>query len=167
MNRFRPNIVVTDCAAAAEDGWIEYGIGKDVIVESVKPCDRCPVGACSILRLHDSVHDHNLHITCTIMRAALVRDPALMQPCCILHAVRALTGPSGVHTHRHSGASATCRPFYCTPGLHISRSWETCKPFPCIGSWQPYLLGNDASLVSSRAVELVMYRLCVTLTWLI
>ena len=46
MNRFRPNIVVTDCAAAAEDGWIEYGIGKDVLVESVKPCDRCTVGSC-------------------------------------------------------------------------------------------------------------------------
>lgn len=44
MNRFRPNIVVTDCAAAAEDGWIEYSIGKDVVVESVKPCDRCTVG---------------------------------------------------------------------------------------------------------------------------
>ena len=44
MNRFRPNIVVTDCKAAAEDGWIEYGIGKDVLVESVKPCDRCTVG---------------------------------------------------------------------------------------------------------------------------
>ena len=43
MNRFRPNIVVTDCKAAAEDGWIEYGIGKDVLVESVKPCDRCTV----------------------------------------------------------------------------------------------------------------------------
>lgn len=72
MNRFRPNIVVTDCAAAAEDGWIEYGIGKDVIVESVKPCDRCPVGACITLCMHDNGQDHSLHSTCTNMRAALV-----------------------------------------------------------------------------------------------
>jgi len=48
MNRFRPNIVVTDCSPAAEDGWEEYGIGKNVVVESVKPCDRCSVSACSI-----------------------------------------------------------------------------------------------------------------------
>lgn len=45
MNRFRPNIVVTDCLPAAEDAWEEYTIGKDVIVESVKPCDRCIVRA--------------------------------------------------------------------------------------------------------------------------
>lgn len=43
MNRFRPNIVVTRCRPAEEDEWVEYTIGPDVAVESVKPCDRCTV----------------------------------------------------------------------------------------------------------------------------
>lgn len=43
MNRFRPNIVVTGCRAAEEDEWQEYTIGRDVVVEAVKPCDRCKV----------------------------------------------------------------------------------------------------------------------------
>ena len=43
MNRFRPNIVVSDCRPAEEDNWQEYAIGKEVIVEAVKPCDRCTV----------------------------------------------------------------------------------------------------------------------------
>ena len=43
MNRFRPNIVVTGCRAAEEDEWQKYTIGRDVVVEAVKPCDRCTV----------------------------------------------------------------------------------------------------------------------------
>lgn len=43
MNRFRPNIVISDCRPADEDNWQEYAIGKEVIVEAVKPCDRCKV----------------------------------------------------------------------------------------------------------------------------
>lgn len=43
MNRFRPNIVVTGCRAAEEDEWQKYTIGHEVVVEAVKPCDRCKV----------------------------------------------------------------------------------------------------------------------------
>ena len=43
MNRFRPNIVVTACRPAEEDEWQEYTIGPHVVVEAVKPCDRCLV----------------------------------------------------------------------------------------------------------------------------
>ena len=43
MNRFRPNIVVTECRPAEEDEWQEYAIGHDAVVQAVKPCDRCKV----------------------------------------------------------------------------------------------------------------------------
>lgn len=43
MNRFRPNFVVTGCRPAEEDEWQQYGIGPGVVVEAVKPCDRCVV----------------------------------------------------------------------------------------------------------------------------
>ena len=54
MNRFRPNIVVKDCRPAEEDTWQEYLIGKTVQVESVKPCDRCPVSASWLVTSHAS-----------------------------------------------------------------------------------------------------------------
>ncbi len=40
MNRFRPNIVVSDCRAFAEDYWEKISIG-DVKFDVVKPCARC------------------------------------------------------------------------------------------------------------------------------
>ena len=40
MARFRPNIVIEDSAAHAEDGWRQVRIG-DVILDAVKPCTRC------------------------------------------------------------------------------------------------------------------------------
>lgn len=40
MNRFRPNIVVTDCAPYAEDTWHMIHAG-DVELHGVKPCGRC------------------------------------------------------------------------------------------------------------------------------
>ncbi|MBI5825683.1 MAG: MOSC domain-containing protein [Chloroflexi bacterium] len=42
MNRFRPNIVVKDCAPFAEDSWKRIRIG-DVEMALVKPCARCEV----------------------------------------------------------------------------------------------------------------------------
>ncbi len=42
MNRFRPNIVVTDTEAHAEDTWRSIRIG-DVPIDIVKPCSRCGV----------------------------------------------------------------------------------------------------------------------------
>ena len=42
MNRFRPNIVVKDCEAFAEDKWKRIRIG-DVEMALVKPCPRCEV----------------------------------------------------------------------------------------------------------------------------
>jgi uncharacterized protein len=42
MNRFRPNIVVKDCAPFAEDTWKRIRIG-DVEMALVKPCPRCVV----------------------------------------------------------------------------------------------------------------------------
>ena len=42
MNRFRPNIVVKDCAPFEEDTWKRIRIG-DVEMALVKPCDRCVV----------------------------------------------------------------------------------------------------------------------------
>jgi hypothetical protein len=40
MARFRPNLVVGDCEAFAEDGWKRLRIGL-VELALVKPCDRC------------------------------------------------------------------------------------------------------------------------------
>src|SRR5262249_21031286 len=40
ITRFRPNFVVTDCDAFAEDTWDVVQIG-DVTLDIVKPCGRC------------------------------------------------------------------------------------------------------------------------------
>ena len=50
MNRFRGNIVVTDCAKGEEDEWEKFAIGS-VEVTAVKPCDRCKVSTNGIHRL--------------------------------------------------------------------------------------------------------------------
>lgn len=42
MNRFRPNFVVSDSDAFAEDGWRKIRIGK-TIFRSTKPCERCVI----------------------------------------------------------------------------------------------------------------------------
>lgn len=42
MNRFRPNIVVTDCDAFSEDKWRQIRIG-DAVFRSTKPCERCVI----------------------------------------------------------------------------------------------------------------------------
>ena len=42
MSRFRPNIVVRDCEAYAEDRWKRIRIG-DLVLEIVKPCARCAI----------------------------------------------------------------------------------------------------------------------------
>lgn len=42
MNRFRPNFVVSDSDAFAEDGWRKIRIGK-TIFRSTKPCARCVI----------------------------------------------------------------------------------------------------------------------------
>jgi uncharacterized protein YcbX len=42
MNRFRPNLVVSDCEPFAEDGWMRVQIGK-AIFRSGGPCSRCIV----------------------------------------------------------------------------------------------------------------------------
>lgn len=42
MARFRPNLVVSDCEAFAEDDWARVRIG-DTEIDLVKPCDRCAV----------------------------------------------------------------------------------------------------------------------------
>lgn len=42
MERFRPNIVVRDCEAFAEDAWKRIRIG-DLVLDVVKPCDRCSI----------------------------------------------------------------------------------------------------------------------------
>lgn len=54
MNRFRGNIVVTECAKGEEDEWEKFAIGS-VEVTAVKPCDRCKVSTNGIHRL-DSHH---------------------------------------------------------------------------------------------------------------
>lgn len=41
---FRPNIVVSDCSAWAEDQWSVFRIGS-VLFQAVKPCSRCKVTA--------------------------------------------------------------------------------------------------------------------------
>ena len=42
MNRFRPNLVVTGCAAFAEDTWQTIRVGE-VTFRVAKPCSRCRV----------------------------------------------------------------------------------------------------------------------------
>ncbi|HEX2854694.1 MAG TPA: MOSC N-terminal beta barrel domain-containing protein [Opitutaceae bacterium] len=42
MNRFRPNLVVSGCAAFAEDGWTRFKIGE-LIFRSAGPCSRCVI----------------------------------------------------------------------------------------------------------------------------
>ncbi|MGF1538535.1 MAG: MOSC domain-containing protein [Elainellaceae cyanobacterium] len=42
MNRFRPNLVVQNCDAFAEDGWSRIQIG-DAIFRVAKPCSRCTI----------------------------------------------------------------------------------------------------------------------------
>jgi uncharacterized protein YcbX len=42
MDRFRPNLVVKDCDAFAEDRWKRIRIG-DLTLDVVKPCSRCAI----------------------------------------------------------------------------------------------------------------------------
>lgn len=42
MDRFRPNLVVSGTEPHEEDGWASIRVG-DVILDIVKPCDRCTV----------------------------------------------------------------------------------------------------------------------------
>lgn len=42
MNRFRPNLVITDSQSYAEDGWSSIKVG-DVDIDLVKPCARCAI----------------------------------------------------------------------------------------------------------------------------
>ena len=42
MNRFRPNVVVRDTEAFAEDPWKRIRIGE-VVLDVVKPCSRCTI----------------------------------------------------------------------------------------------------------------------------
>jgi uncharacterized protein YcbX len=42
MDRFRPNIVLSDAPAFAEDGWLRLRIG-DAVLEAVHACGRCEV----------------------------------------------------------------------------------------------------------------------------
>lgn len=42
MDRFRPNLVISGCAAYAEDGWPRFRIGE-VTFRSAGPCGRCIV----------------------------------------------------------------------------------------------------------------------------
>lgn len=42
MNRFRPNLVVSDSDAYAEDNWSRIRIGE-AIFRSTKPCERCVI----------------------------------------------------------------------------------------------------------------------------
>ncbi len=42
MNRFRPNLVIADCAAYAEDTWSRIRIG-DLVLRAGGPCARCSV----------------------------------------------------------------------------------------------------------------------------
>ena len=42
MDRFRPNIVVRNCAPHAEDGWSRFRIGTATFT-GVKPCSRCAI----------------------------------------------------------------------------------------------------------------------------
>ena len=42
MNRFRPNLVVTGCAAFAEDTWARFRVGE-ITLRAAGPCTRCIV----------------------------------------------------------------------------------------------------------------------------
>lgn len=42
MDRFRPNLVVKDCDAYAEDSWKRIRVGE-VVLDVVKPCARCAI----------------------------------------------------------------------------------------------------------------------------
>ena len=42
MSRFRPNVVIEGAEAWADDGWATINVG-DVVLDLVKPCDRCKV----------------------------------------------------------------------------------------------------------------------------
>ena len=42
INRFRPNIVISDCPPFADDAWSCVMIG-DLRFRNVKPCARCPI----------------------------------------------------------------------------------------------------------------------------
>jgi uncharacterized protein YcbX len=42
MQRFRPNLVIADCASYAEDTWRTIQVG-DIAFRLPKPCSRCPV----------------------------------------------------------------------------------------------------------------------------
>lgn len=42
VDRFRANLIVSDCSAHAEDSWPRFRIGKAVF-RGVKPCSRCSV----------------------------------------------------------------------------------------------------------------------------
>lgn len=42
MQRFRPNLVITDCTSYAEDSWRKISIG-DISFRLPKPCSRCSV----------------------------------------------------------------------------------------------------------------------------
>ncbi|MEN9868816.1 MAG: hypothetical protein RL748_4406 [Pseudomonadota bacterium] len=44
MDRFRPNIVISDCAAFEEDYAAEF-ISGDIMIKPVKPCSRCNLPA--------------------------------------------------------------------------------------------------------------------------
>lgn len=43
MNRFRPNLVVSDSDAFAEDNWQRIRIGGEAMFRSTKPCERCVI----------------------------------------------------------------------------------------------------------------------------
>ena len=40
MNRFRPNLVIANCAPFEEDTWKQIRIGE-IIFDCVRPCSRC------------------------------------------------------------------------------------------------------------------------------
>ncbi len=42
MNRFRPNLVISDCEAFAEDAWDHVKVGSTLLFRA-KPCERCVV----------------------------------------------------------------------------------------------------------------------------
>ena len=43
MTRFRPNLVLADVAAGAEDRCRSLDLGRGVLLDLVKPCDRCVI----------------------------------------------------------------------------------------------------------------------------